>query len=84
MSQSLQIETGDRVSPTDEILVRAIRLTDAEEVTALINLPGYRAGTLRPPYQSVEEVRKRLETPAPPGGLRLVVTLSGRICANRH
>lgn len=67
--------------PASGLIARAIRPSDAEEVTALLNLPGYRAGTLRPPHQSVEEVRKRMENPAP-GSFGLVVTLDGRIVAN--
>jgi putative acetyltransferase len=30
--------------------IRAARLDDCESLTALSNLPGYRAGTLRLPY----------------------------------
>ncbi len=52
-----------------------------KRVTELMNLPGYRAGTLRPPYQSVEEVRKHMENPSP-GALNLVVTSDGKIVAN--
>ncbi|MBB3655379.1 putative acetyltransferase [Rhizobium sp. BK650] len=61
--------------------VRALRVSDAEAVTELINLPGYRAGTLRPPFQSIDAVRKRMENPSP-GALNLVVELDGRIVAN--
>lgn len=61
--------------------VRAIRMSDAEAVTELMNMPGYRAGTLRPPFQSIDAVRKRMENPSP-GGLNLVVELDGRIVGN--
>ncbi len=61
--------------------VRALRVSDAEAVTELMNLPGYRAGTLRPPFQSLDAVRKRMESPSP-GALNLVVELDGRIVAN--
>jgi putative acetyltransferase len=64
-----------------DIVVRAVLPSDAEDVTTLINLPGYRAGTLRPPFQSVMDVRKHIDTPSP-GALNLVVTLDGRIIAN--
>ena len=43
--------------------LRALRLSDAEGVTALANLPLYRRGTLRLPYQRVEETRAFLEKP---------------------
>lgn len=61
--------------------VRAIRLSDVEAVTELMNLPGYRAGTLRPPFESIDAVRKRMESPSP-NALNLVVELDGRIVAN--
>lgn len=61
--------------------VRALRVSDAEAVTELMNLPGYRAGTLRPPFQSIDAVRKRMENPSP-GALNLVVELDGRLVAN--
>lgn len=61
--------------------VRATRLSDVEAVTELMNLPGYRAGTLRPPFQSIDAVRKRMESPSP-NALNLVVELDGRIVAN--
>lgn len=61
--------------------IRAIRLSDAEAVTALMNLPGYRAGTLRPPYQSIEEVLRKLENRAG-DSLNLVAVLDGEIVGN--
>lgn len=81
MSDNEQNEPRDRPRLPDGVVVRARRLSDAEEITDLINLPGYRAGTLRPPYQRVEEVRKHMENPSP-GALDLVVTLDGRIVGN--
>jgi putative acetyltransferase len=44
------------------LLIRATQLTDVDEITALINLPGFRLGTLRRPYQTVEETRRWLES----------------------
>ncbi|MBX4928800.1 GNAT family N-acetyltransferase [Rhizobium binae] len=81
MSESEQNEARDRARLPDGVVVRAVRLSDAEEITDLINLPGYRAGTLRPPYQRVEEVRKNMENPSP-GALNLVITVDGRIVGN--
>lgn len=43
------------------LLIRAARLEDCEALTALVNLPGFRAGTLRLPFQRVEQTRKRLD-----------------------
>ncbi|WP_163882172.1 GNAT family N-acetyltransferase [Rhizobium laguerreae] len=80
MSENEENEPRGRARLPDGVLVRAVRLSDAEEITDLINLPGYRAGTL-PPYQRVEEVRKYMENPSP-GALNLVVTLDGRIVGN--
>ncbi|MFA1674714.1 N-acetyltransferase family protein [Rhizobium mongolense] len=47
-------------------------------MTALINLPGFRFGTLRLPYQTVDETRKRFEN-AGPGQVNLVAELDDRI-----
>ncbi|ARQ10920.1 GCN5-related N-acetyltransferase protein [Rhizobium etli] len=81
MSEHQENEPRDRARLPDGVLVRAVRLSDAEEMTDLMNLPGYRAGTLRPPYQTIEEVRKRIENSSP-GALNLVVTLNGKIVGN--
>lgn len=61
--------------------IRAIRLSDAEAVTALMNLPGYRAGTLRPPFQRIEDVRRRLEN-LTGDSLNLVAVLDDEIVGN--
>ena len=81
MSENEESEPRNRAPLPDGICVRAVRLSDVEEITDLINLPGYRVGTLRPPYQRVEEVHKYMENPSP-GALNLVVTQDGRIVAN--
>ncbi|ARM89170.1 GCN5-related N-acetyltransferase protein [Rhizobium sp. CIAT894] len=81
MSENEQNAPRSRAGLPADVVVRAVRLSDAEEITDLINLPGYRAGTLRPPYQRVEEVRKSMENPSP-GALNLVVTLNGKIVGN--
>ncbi|MDE8762878.1 MULTISPECIES: GNAT family N-acetyltransferase [Rhizobium] len=81
MSENEENEPNRRARLPDGILVRSVRLSDAEELTDLMNLPGYRARTLRPPYQRVEEVRKNMENPSP-GALNLVVTLDGKIVGN--
>ncbi|MEZ2132294.1 MULTISPECIES: GNAT family N-acetyltransferase [unclassified Sinorhizobium] len=61
--------------------IRAVRPSDTEAVTALMNLPGYRAGTLRPPFQRIEEVRRKLENPTG-DSLNLVAVLDGEIVGN--
>jgi L-phenylalanine/L-methionine N-acetyltransferase len=47
--------------PGDGLVIRAARPADAEGIAALMNLPGYRWGTLRLPHQPPEAVRKRIE-----------------------
>jgi L-phenylalanine/L-methionine N-acetyltransferase len=49
----------------DELLIRAFRPTDAEELADLVNGFGYRWGTLRLPHQSPESVRKWIESFGP-------------------
>ena len=50
--------------PADPVLIRAVRLEDAEALTAMHGLPGVRHGTIALPFPSVEANRKRLEMPA--------------------
>ncbi|MBO9196270.1 GNAT family N-acetyltransferase [Rhizobium sp. 16-449-1b] len=69
-----------KAAPAGDIRVRALLSSDAEALAELTNLPGYRAGTLRLPYPSVNEVRKHAENPSP-GALNLVVTLDDKIVA---
>ncbi len=40
-------------------IIRATRPSDAEAITTLVNLPNYRWGTLRLPFQTLEETAKR-------------------------
>lgn len=44
----------------DPVLLRAVELSDAEGMCRLANMPGYRWGTLRQPYESVDYWRKRI------------------------
>ena len=44
-----------------DIVIRAVRLSDAAGWCALTNMPRYRHGTLRPPFQRVEMVEKWLQ-----------------------
>jgi len=60
------------------LLLRAREIDDAAAIAELHNLPGYRWGTMRLPYQSVEEVHRSLEQQA--GDARsLVAILEGRV-----
>jgi len=61
-----------------EIVLRAGRPGDCEAIAALHNLPGFRWGTLRRPFHSPEELRKRLESQAP-GDLYIVALEGERI-----
>ena len=61
-----------------QIAIRAARPGDCEEIAALVNLPGFRAGTLRLPHHSPEEVRKWLENRSP-GSVSIVALLNGAI-----
>ncbi|AYD01502.1 GNAT family N-acetyltransferase [Neorhizobium sp. NCHU2750] len=60
------------------LVIRAACVEDADAITALHNLTGYRYGTLRTPYHAVAEIRHYLESPA--GDVkRLVADLDGRV-----
>lgn len=65
-----------RAARLDGFVIRAATPEDAEAVTALANLAGYRYGTLRLPFQTVAETRQRLENPVP-GAKALVADLAG-------
>ena len=61
-----------------DLVIRAVRPSDAEEIAALINLPGFRFGTLRLPYQSLEHVRTFVES-RPAGHVALVALIGNEI-----
>lgn len=42
-----------------QFIIRAARPSDAEAITTLVNLPNFRWGTLRLPFQTVEETARR-------------------------
>jgi len=60
------------------LLIRAIRPEDAEALAELVNLPGFRFGTLRRPFHTPEEMRAWTE-PARHGGLHLVAFVEGAL-----
>ena len=69
-------------SRADDIVIRAARPSDCEGIAALGNMPGYRWGTLRLPYQTPEATRKWLEGVNPANNISLVVEIDGRIVGN--
>lgn len=60
------------------LVIRAVRPSDAEQVTEVSNLPGYRHGTLRLPFQSIKSTRKWIKS-ASETGRDLVAELDGRV-----
>ena len=51
-----------RVSPPPTgLVIRAARVLDAEAIAAMSAMPGFRAGTLRLPFQAADRTRKFLE-----------------------
>lgn len=61
-----------------QLLIRASRPGDEEQMAAMLNQPGVRRGTLRLPHTRPEEVRTWLEKPSN-GGLQLVAERDGVI-----
>ena len=65
------------------LTIRATQPSDAEGIAALANLPGYRWGTLRPMYQTIEETRGFLEKIAP-GDVSLVAQIDSLLVGSAH
>lgn len=63
------------------LVIRAARVEDAEAMTELANLPGFRAGTLRLPYSRPEQTRRWLEGMGAET-TNLMAVLDGRIVGN--
>ncbi len=61
-----------------DVVIRAMRASDAEGLNALQNLPGFRRGTLRLPYMSLDETRAFIESRSP-GQVGLVAEVEGII-----
>ncbi|WP_415716545.1 GNAT family N-acetyltransferase [Roseibium sp.] len=57
-------ETAKQELPPN-VLIRAVEPEDTPGVTALMNLPGYRWGTMRLPYQSESTTREKISTGGP-------------------
>ena len=60
------------------LVIRAARSSDCEGITELANMPGYRAGTLRLPFQSLEHTRKWIESDDP-NAVNIVAVVDERI-----
>ncbi|WP_440411200.1 GNAT family N-acetyltransferase [Neorhizobium petrolearium] len=58
--------------------IRARTPADAPAIAALINLPGFRYGTMRIPHHTPDEVRKNIENQSS-NAFELVAELEGRI-----
>jgi putative acetyltransferase len=61
-----------------ELVIRALEVEDAHDFARLQQMPGFRYGTLRPPYPSVAAMRKYLEQRGP-GDLLLGAFIDARL-----
>ena len=64
--------------PPSGLLLRAGCPQDAEAMVAMMNLPGFRWGTARLPFQAPDEIRSRLEQASPTGRM-LVALVDGEL-----
>lgn len=67
----------ERFGP-NELVLRAVRLEDAEGLNELSNLPGSMSGTLGLPFRSLATTCRQIES-APDGNMHLAALLDGRI-----
>ena len=67
-----------RADRLHDLVIRAARSADAEAITAMVNMPGFRSGTLRLPFQTIAETRAWLDNPAP-CAKQLVAEYEGQI-----
>ncbi|KAB2718271.1 GNAT family N-acetyltransferase [Brucella intermedia] len=65
----------------ENLVIRAVETADAEGLTHLQNMPGFRFGTLRTPFQCLETTRKWLEALGPEATI-LVATINEEIVGN--
>ncbi|WP_377296213.1 GNAT family N-acetyltransferase [Rhizobium sp. SGZ-381] len=61
-----------------DLIIRAAKPSDADAITTLVNLPGFRRGTLRLPYQPLAETARRFSD-ANPNTHGLVAERQGEI-----
>ena len=64
-----------------DVVVRAARVADCEDLYAVNACPGVVWGTLQLPYVSIDVIRKRLEEPSP-DTYALVAEVDGRVVGN--
>jgi putative acetyltransferase len=65
----------------DGLTIRSVRVEDAEAICTMATLPGFRAGTLRPPFPRVADTRKWLES-QDDRSVNIVAELDGRLVGN--
>lgn len=70
-----------RSGKLEHVEIRAARPSDTEGIALIANLPGFRTGTLRLPFQSIEETQRWLDK-HDPNATRLVAVLDGQIVGN--
>lgn len=68
-------------SRPEGLIIRASRVEDAEAMTELAGLPGFRFGTLRLPHSRVEQTRRWLEG-QDSDTVNLMAVLDGKIVGN--
>jgi len=78
MSFEQQEPVKRRSGKIGPVVIRATQVSDAEAIAAIANLPGFRAGTLRLPFQSIAETRQWLEKPSP-NSTGIVAEVDGRV-----
>ncbi|MFU0504832.1 GNAT family N-acetyltransferase [Pseudaminobacter sp. NGMCC 1.201702] len=66
--------SSERLSP----MLRAVRLRDAEALCAMFNMPGFRRGTLRMPFETVEAWERRISK-STPESTWIVAELDGKL-----
>lgn len=81
MSFEEQDPAKRRSGKVGPVTVRATRPSDAEAIAIIANLPGFRAGTLRLPFQSVEDTQRWLDK-HDPSATRLVAEVDGKVVGN--
>jgi putative acetyltransferase len=67
-----------RISEPEGLIIRARQSSDAQALTQLVNLPGFRFGTMRLPFHSPQEVAGWIEK-APTTNVELVAEVDGQI-----
>ena len=65
--------------PPDSVILRAPRMEDVEAITEMSNLPRYRWGTMRMPFQSIAETRAFLERISTGSSRHVAAIVDGRL-----